>query len=436
MFCGLCSQASIMQMSVRFHDDYVSEQLKPIVNHYRALAGMGLHEYEQQVAGLNLPLVSQSLLQELCGEVSEVFLSEPGVLDINAADLVVVGNLHGHLMDLLRIMNRFGPPPETKYLFLGDLVDEGEFSTEVITLVFALKFLHRDSVFLIRGNHEFSVQSHRGGLTMELVSMYGNNTIANAFMHAFACLPLAAVVNGRVFCAHSGILPSSETLEDVKRIRRPMHDIDNPILRALLLSVPARPGIGARASGHVFGQKALLDFLDRNRLDLMIRSHDFVECGLEEHFDGRLVTLFSASTFQGADVNKACAIMINENGDREVFFYPACHIMRKSAGVRITNQRSARNMTPPPSGGRGLTQSRSQLPALGLVEAPQRRKMKTEREMCRSSMMRRRSPAQRHTLDGRLRKAVNKEMGRVEELTGIRLSNTYSSLMPLTLGRK
>jgi serine/threonine-protein phosphatase 2B catalytic subunit len=64
--------------------------------------------------------------------------------------VTIVGDIHGQYYDLLTAINHGGVPGVTKYLFLGDYVDRGSFSMEVLLYLYSLKILHPDSIFLLR----------------------------------------------------------------------------------------------------------------------------------------------------------------------------------------------------------------------------------------------------------------------------------------------
>jgi serine/threonine-protein phosphatase 2B catalytic subunit len=72
--------------------------------------------------------------------------------------VTVVGDIHGQYYDLQKIIELGNMPSNTsdrnKYIFLGDYVDRGLFSVEVILLLYSLKLNFSESVVLLRGNHE------------------------------------------------------------------------------------------------------------------------------------------------------------------------------------------------------------------------------------------------------------------------------------------
>ena len=69
----------------------------------------------------------------------------------------IIGDIHGQYYDFMKILTLTGDIDEklqTKILFLGDYVDRGANSVEVITLIMALKINYEKDIMLLRGNHE------------------------------------------------------------------------------------------------------------------------------------------------------------------------------------------------------------------------------------------------------------------------------------------
>lgn len=65
----------------------------------------------------------------------------------------------------------------------------------------------------------------------------------------------------------------------------------------------------ARGGGYFFGKQATSYFLQNNKLNLLIRSHEVVQEGFKVHHDGRCVTVFSAPHYFNA--NKGAIIRIS-----------------------------------------------------------------------------------------------------------------------------
>ena len=97
--------------------------------------------------------VSKSDWLSLIELATSLFRHERNLLELKDP-VTVVGDIHGQFFDFIKMLDVGGNPESTKYLFLGDYVDRGNFSIEVILVLYAIKLNYPQTIFMIRGNHE------------------------------------------------------------------------------------------------------------------------------------------------------------------------------------------------------------------------------------------------------------------------------------------
>jgi protein phosphatase len=224
-------------------------------------------------------------------------------------------------------------PLENNYLFLGDYIDRGEMNTETILLLFVLKVLYPDHFLLIRGNHEFPVLSDHSSFFSELYSIYNDETIKNLFMETFSYMPLAADIGGFAFCVHGGISPVLYFVSQIKEIERPIVDFSNQLVTDILWSDPCSSveqfGESPRGLGHLYGTKAVDQFLQRTGFRFLIRAHQSISKGYEPSCNFKVITVFSASNYCGADINKAGIVILLPGDTYETVVYEPLTFMRR-----------------------------------------------------------------------------------------------------------
>ena len=120
------------------NEDEISN-VQEIYRYYLRLVNMNVDDFANKRMRLKLPVIPAPIMKSLLSDASQLFKREATLINITGP-VVVVGDLHGHLLDLFRIIKEFREPPHSKYLFLGDLVDRGEFSTETAMLILILKW--------------------------------------------------------------------------------------------------------------------------------------------------------------------------------------------------------------------------------------------------------------------------------------------------------
>lgn len=235
-------------------------------------------------------------ISAICAAVREVLLSQPALIELSAP-VKIVGDVHGQYTDLIRLFEMCGFPPNANFLFLGDYVDRGKQSLETILLLFCYKLKFPENFFLLRGNHECANVTRVYGFYDECKRRC-NIKVWKTFVDTFNCLPIAAIVAGKIFCVHGGLSPSLTHMDDIRQIARPTDVPDYGLLNDLLWSDPADMETdweaNERGVSYCFGKKVIMEFLQRHDFDLVCRAHMVVEDGYEFFNDRILVTVFSA----------------------------------------------------------------------------------------------------------------------------------------------
>ncbi|XP_019422906.1 PREDICTED: serine/threonine-protein phosphatase PP1 [Lupinus angustifolius] len=259
--------------------------------------------------------LSESEIRQLCVNARQIFLSQPILLHLTAP-IRLCGDIHGQYQDLLRLFEYGGYPPAANYLFLGDYVDRGKQSLETICLLLAYKIRYPDKIHLLRGNHEDAKINRIYGFYDECKRRF-NVRLWKIFTDCFNCLPVAALIDGKILCMHGGLSPELQNLNQIKEIQRPTEIPDNGLLCDLLWSDPDSSIDGwadsDRGVSCTFGSDAVTEFLDKNDLDLICRGHQVVEDGYEFFAKRRLVTIFSAPNYGGEFDNAGALLSVDES---------------------------------------------------------------------------------------------------------------------------
>ncbi|MCD4767426.1 MAG: serine/threonine protein phosphatase [Methanosarcinales archaeon] len=239
---------------------------------------------------IQIPITNHNLFNIL-REVSEIFTLEPAVIHTDAAPILIVADLHGDMKALWSALRKRTDLGCDTVIFLGDYIDRGSESLDVLEKVFSLKIAEPDKIILLRGNHELKETNRFEKLFEDLEY---DEDLFTSINNVFDEMPVSAVISDKVFCVHAGIPGHVKLSEITKEGAYPFVWNDPSEI----------DGIGESSRGlgmRTFGEDVFDEFLWVNGLERMVRGHSVVEGGFKWWFDGRLLSIDDAVGVVGKD---------------------------------------------------------------------------------------------------------------------------------------
>ncbi|EAY21798.1 Ser/Thr protein phosphatase, putative [Trichomonas vaginalis G3] len=293
-----------------------------VLKNYENVFSMQPEDIPDLGSSVLIPRFPKEVIGKICTDAITVLQNSSALRNINT-NVIVVGDLHGNLHDLVRILIKNGLPPKKNYLFLGDLVDRGSYSIEVVTLLLSLLNVYPDNITILRGNHEYADINEKFGFKESVKTQFNDEVLWETINEVFSYLPIAAIIKGHIFCVHGGVSPELNSLKDIESLTFPI--LECPALVASLLWSDPVDSIteyspSSRGLGYDYGPAATEQFLKKVNCDTIIRGHQSVASGIKKDHNGKVITVFSTSNYGDLD-NVAAFIKIDQD-IKEVIMEP------------------------------------------------------------------------------------------------------------------
>lgn len=231
----------------------------------------------------------------------------------NENNIIVIGDNHGSFHSFFRIFlrlyyqgiidNDFKLNDKYKLILLGDLIDRGNYSFEILFIL--LKLMEKNNtkdnlkVILIRGNHEENETSSTYGFKNEINKKFNqekktNDTIYKKFMEFFYHLPSAIILkhnNTKYWLCHGGFDIkdiNGNLYQNIEKKKVIFKSIKESQIRWNDFS-GVEEDIDGRYQGlfKKIGNDTLFKFLNKFDIDFIIRGHndDFSNASLLKNYD-------------------------------------------------------------------------------------------------------------------------------------------------------
>ncbi|MFX1390218.1 MAG: metallophosphoesterase [Promethearchaeota archaeon] len=264
-------------------------------------------KHPEKIAKLKFDAISRLLIN-----VEKIFEQENLLLEFdlvqNTEIAYIIGDIHGNLETLVKLLTLINKQNPKLVIFLGDLVDRGPKQFECLIIVLALKILFPFKYFLLKGNHESLEMNQYYGFFQDFISRFKDKDKFNQILNIYNLLPLCALINKRILCLHGGIPQDNDILKKLKgKNCKEFNEIlisNTQSIYQIMWNDPKSeieefsnsfrgPGI------KFFGNKAFDSFMEYNKLQYLIRAHECFPEGYRWFFNKRLLSIFSSANYGG-----------------------------------------------------------------------------------------------------------------------------------------
>lgn len=273
-------------------------------------------------------LVQEQDVFSILMKLQELLFLENNVIELQSP-IIICGDIHGQLFDLCEMFEKSAPDgvDSQKFLFMGDYVDRGYFSMETFALLASYKIKYPSNIYLLRGNHECRKVNQSYGFYEQTLTNYGHSGIWQLSNDTFDLLPMAALIDGKIFSIHGGLSPTITYIEQINLLDRQDELPREGFFCDLCWSDPEDDYSGweksQRGAGYIFGEDQVNEFCHNNGISLITRSHQLVFGGYEYLFNKKLVTIWSAPNYMQRSRNKATVLRYDPSkaNEYELIFF-------------------------------------------------------------------------------------------------------------------
>lgn len=265
-------------------------------------------------------VINPNYVIDLIDDVTEILKNEPIVESKYSKHIIFIGDIHGDLT-AWSIIKRLLEEEATLSVFLGDYIDRGNNSLEILIDILELKRSEPGKFILLRGNHETKEINEYYGFLWELQRKIPSkyHILYEKFNDVFSQMPIAiSINNNQLIGLHGGIPIQAKSVRDLMNIPKGMVSITDSLLLQVLWNdpddsisdyAPSPRGLGI----YLFGWKIFNNFMNNSKSEYLVRGHTYLPEGARFFFNGKLLSIFSPLDYVGQKVRGKIAIFYDNH---------------------------------------------------------------------------------------------------------------------------